>query len=86
MTENRKRSVTIRGHRTSFSVEDAFWSCLKQMARERDISLSALIADIDKDRDESDNLSSRLRLAVLDLALAGRDGETAPLSSPDPEA
>ena len=49
MTANRKRSVTIRGHRTSFSVEDAFWSCLKQMARERDISLSALIADIDEE-------------------------------------
>ena len=33
MTENRKRSVTIRGHRTSFSVEDAFWSCLKQICQ-----------------------------------------------------
>ncbi|TDH34217.1 hypothetical protein E2A64_16190 [Pseudohoeflea suaedae] len=83
MTANRKRSVTIRGHRTSFSVEDAFWTCLRQMARQRGISLSALIADIDKDRDESDNLSSRLRLAVLDWALAGRNGETDPFNSPD---
>lgn len=75
MRANRKRSVTIRGHRTSFSIEDAFWTCLKRMARERDLSLSALIAEIDDGRDESDNLSSRLRLAVLDWALA--------LSSPD---
>ncbi|MAY62334.1 MAG: siderophore biosynthesis-like protein [Rhizobiales bacterium] len=83
MNANRKRSVTIRGHRTSFSVEDAFWNCLKRMARERDLALSALIAEIDAGRAESDNLSSRLRLAVLDWALAGKTDGEAPISSPD---
>jgi predicted DNA-binding ribbon-helix-helix protein len=79
---NRKRSVSIRGHRTSFSIEDAFWTCLKRMARERGLSLSALIAEIDAGRDESDNLSSRLRLAVLDWALSGRTAAEM-LNSPD---
>lgn len=83
MSANRKRSVTIRGHRTSFSVEDAFWDCLKRMARERGLSLSALIAEIDAGRTESDNLSSCLRLAVLDWALAGKTDDGNPVSSPD---
>lgn len=75
MRTNRKRSITLRGHRTSFSIEDAFWTCLKRMARERGLSLSALISEIDDGRDENDNLSSCLRLAVLDWALT--------LNSPD---
>lgn len=71
MTANRKRSVSIRGHRTSFSLEDPFWNCLRQMAYERDLPLAGLIARIDAERGEDVNLSSQIRLAVLDWALAG---------------
>ncbi|HYB58376.1 MAG TPA: ribbon-helix-helix domain-containing protein [Alphaproteobacteria bacterium] len=59
----RKRSVTIAGHRTSVSLEAAFWSALKQMAAERGVSLNALIEEIDRGR--AGNLSSAARLFVL---------------------
>ena len=59
----RKRSVTIAGHRTSVSLEAAFWSALKQMAAERGVSLNALIEEIDRGR--AGNLSSATRLFVL---------------------
>ena len=68
----RKRSVTIDGHRTSISLEDAFWAELSQLARVRGMSLNALVAEIDHARDTSrdgspgSNLSSALRLYVLE--------------------
>jgi len=64
-----KRSVTIDGHRTSISLEDAFWSELSALARARGLSLNALVAEIDHARSAgpgSPNLSSALRLHVLD--------------------
>ena len=68
-----KRSVVIAGHKTSVSLEDAFWSSLKQIASERDETLSKLVAKIDADRQHA-NLSSAIRLFVLgcvrDQALA----------------
>lgn len=70
---NRKRSVTISGHRTSFSLEDKFWTCLKQMAAEHAIPLAALVAEIDAERGETGNLSSMIRLRVLDWALSHRE-------------
>ena len=60
-----KRSVTIAGHKTSITLEDAFWSGLKQLADRRDISVSDLLAAIDSEREEG-NLSSAIRLFVLD--------------------
>lgn len=69
-TGNIKRSLSIRGHRTSISLEAPFWNCLQQMAVEREIPLAVLVAEIDIDRDENANLSSLVRLAVLDWALA----------------
>jgi predicted DNA-binding ribbon-helix-helix protein len=68
MSAVRKRSVSIRGHQTSYSVEDAFHTVLTDMARERNISLAALIASIDQSRQRDENLSSALRLAALDWA------------------
>jgi predicted DNA-binding ribbon-helix-helix protein len=69
----RKRSVTIRGHRTSISLENAFWSELRRIAEERALSVAALIAEIDEARGERSNLSSTIRLYVLDvLKQAGR--------------
>ena len=60
-----KRSVNIAGHSTSVSLEEPFWHELKRIAASRHISLAALIARIDEDR-KTENLSSALRLAVLD--------------------
>ena len=60
-----KRSIVIDGHKTSVSLEDAFWSTLKDIARERGETLSQVIATIDNQRDEG-NLSSAIRLFVLD--------------------
>lgn len=70
----RKRSVTIDGHRTSISLEDAFWAELSTIAKARGLSLNALVAEIDRSREsarEAGNLSSALRLHVLDQ-LRGR--------------
>lgn len=67
----RKRSVTISGHRTSFSLEDEFLDLLRQAAQTRDIPLAALIAEIDEAKPRDSNLSSALRVFVLSEALDG---------------
>ena len=61
----RKRSVSLNGHRTSFSLEDEFYSELLRIADGRGTSLAGLLAEIDVSRDESVNLSSAIRLFVL---------------------
>jgi predicted DNA-binding ribbon-helix-helix protein len=65
----RKRSVVVAGHKTSVSLEAAFWDELRAIAAARGLSLNALIAEIDRTRDG--NLSSAIRLHVLDW-LRGR--------------
>jgi len=60
-----KRSVMIDGHKTSVSLEDAFWSGLKEIARAQQATLSNTVAEIDKARQHG-NLSSAIRLFVLD--------------------
>ena len=59
----KKRSVDIAGHRTSISLEAAFWDALTVIAARRKVSVNQLIAEIDKER--SGNLSSALRVFVL---------------------
>jgi predicted DNA-binding ribbon-helix-helix protein len=59
-----KRSLAIAGHRTSISLEDAFWQGLKQLAHDRDLSIAALVAEIDSGRGGT-NLSSAIRVFVL---------------------
>lgn len=59
----RKRSVTIAGHATSVSVEDAFWNRLRAFAKADGRKLADLIAEIDEAREG--NLSSAVRLYVL---------------------
>jgi predicted DNA-binding ribbon-helix-helix protein len=66
-----KRSVALAGHKTSVSLEDAFWKGLKEIASQRDMTLSDLIASIDNDR-QYGNLSSAIRLFVLDFYRGGR--------------
>jgi predicted DNA-binding ribbon-helix-helix protein len=60
-----KRSILIAGHRTSVSLEDAFWKALKEIAQGRDVSVAELIASIDGGR-RGGNLSSAIRVFVLD--------------------
>src|SRR5262245_17953889 len=60
-----KRSIVIAGHKTSVSLEDAFWQGLKQIAGERELTRSDLVATIDTERRQG-NLSSAIRLFVLD--------------------
>jgi predicted DNA-binding ribbon-helix-helix protein len=59
-----KRSIVLAGHKTSISLEDAFWLALKDIAKTRRTTMSDLIGSIDADRQNS-NLSSALRLFVL---------------------
>ncbi|TPL03387.1 MULTISPECIES: ribbon-helix-helix domain-containing protein [unclassified Mesorhizobium] len=66
-----KRSVTIRGHRTSFSLEQPFYDDLIAIAVQRSLSLAALVAEIDETRTRDANLSSALRLYVLAWAKRG---------------
>ena len=61
-----KRSVVVAGHKTSVSLEDAFWNGLKEIAGGRKMTLSDLVAGIDSGR-QSGNLSSAIRLFVLDF-------------------
>ncbi|HKF12691.1 MAG TPA: ribbon-helix-helix domain-containing protein [Xanthobacteraceae bacterium] len=61
-----KRSIVIAGHKTSVSLEDAFWKGLKEIATARDMTLSDLVAAIDTERQHG-NLSSAIRLFVLDF-------------------
>src|SRR5258707_10879110 len=67
-----KRSIVIAGHKTSVSLEDAFWQGLKQIAAGRNLTLSDLGASIDHDRRQG-NLSSAIRLFVLDHYRARSD-------------
>jgi len=61
----RKHSVSIKGHPTSFSLEDEFYRELKTIAAQKQIPLAALITDIDKSRPVDRNLSSAIRVFVL---------------------
>jgi predicted DNA-binding ribbon-helix-helix protein len=65
-----KRSLTIAGHRTSLSLEAAFWRRLEALAAARGLSLSALVAEVDAGRGEA-NLSSALRVFALENAPGG---------------
>jgi len=61
-----KRSIVLAGHKTSVSLEDAFWSGLKEIAGKRLMTLSTLVDTIDAQRQQG-NLSSALRLFVLEF-------------------
>ena len=63
---SRKRSLTIRGHRTSVSLEPEFWSAFIEIAAEQGVPANQLAAEIDERRDISQGLSSSLRVFVLE--------------------
>ena len=64
-----KHSLVIAGHRTSISIEDAFWRRLRRIAAERGLSVNALAALVDASRGDA-NLSSALRVFVLEAESA----------------
>jgi predicted DNA-binding ribbon-helix-helix protein len=84
-----KRSIVLGGHKTSVSLEDAFWKGLKEIAGRRLVSLSDLVGTIDSQRQQG-NLSSALRLFVLEFyrsqvpALEGREGLREMMARPKP--
>jgi predicted DNA-binding ribbon-helix-helix protein len=61
-----KRSVVVNGHKSSVSLEEGFWSGMKEIANGRNMTLSDLVSEIDKNRQQG-NLSSALRLYVLEF-------------------
>ena len=71
----KKHSVSIRGHRTSFSLEQAFLDELRKIARARGLTFAGLVALVDETRPREANLSSALRIFVLEQAKARPDGE-----------
>jgi len=83
-----KRSIVIGGHKTSVSLEDAFWKALKEIAAGRDVTLSELVSSIDSGR-TTGNLSSAIRLFVLEhyrTMIAVAAGAPAETTTPEPPA
>ncbi len=70
----KKRSVRIRGHMTSISLEDTFWHEVCRIAGERRVSVAHLVAAIDSER--KGGLSSAIRLFVLDVVKSERGGKS----------
>lgn len=68
----KKRSVVIAGHRTSVSLENAFWGALKVLAAQRTLTVNQLVTEIDRQRDG--NLSSAIRVYVLLSMRTADDG------------
>jgi predicted DNA-binding ribbon-helix-helix protein len=68
-----KHSMVIAGHRTSVSLEPAFWLALKDLAARRSQSIAAVVAAIDSGRGPS-NLSSAIRVFVLEQVSQGQRG------------
>lgn len=60
-----KRSLTLRGHRTSVSLEDPFWHSFREIALEQGKAINALAAEIDADRDLETGLATAIRLFIL---------------------
>ena len=72
-----KHSVIVGGHRTSVSLEDEFWSTVREIAHAEGTTVSKLIEDIDKTR-EQNNLSSAIRVFVLNYMLNRGSGAVIP--------
>lgn len=75
-----KRSIVIAGHKTSVSLEQAFWTALKDIAAARGTTLSELVAALDSQRRHG-NLSSAIRLFVLEHFQAQTGGGATSLST-----
>ncbi|WP_116081963.1 ribbon-helix-helix domain-containing protein [Tropicimonas sp. IMCC34011] len=65
MSRPRKRSLTLAGHRTSVTLEDAFWQAFRECAQREDLPINTLAARIDAERDPEIGLATAIRLHVL---------------------
>ena len=77
-----KRSIVVGGHKTSVSLEEPFWTSMKESSQQLSVTLSELVGEIDTNRQQG-NLSSAIRLFVLDhfkSLAAGATGESRPRS------
>jgi predicted DNA-binding ribbon-helix-helix protein len=77
-----KRSIRVDGHKTSITLEDAFWSGLKEIAQAQGATVAQTVTEIDKTRQRS-NLSSAVRLFVLDWVRSQKVGATGETVSAD---
>ncbi|SEQ83735.1 ribbon-helix-helix domain-containing protein [Thalassovita taeanensis] len=60
-----KRSLTLKGHRTSVSLEDEFWQAFREICAEKKKPINVLAAEIDASREADTGLASAIRLYVL---------------------
>jgi predicted DNA-binding ribbon-helix-helix protein len=60
-----KHSLTLHGHRTSVSLEEAFWQAFRDIASAKGVALNVLAADIDAGRGADTGLASAIRVYVL---------------------
>ncbi len=60
-----KRSLTLKGHRTSVSLEEEFWRAFREIAEERNLPINALASEIDVERDPETGLASAIRVFIL---------------------
>ena len=75
-----KRSIVVGGHKTSVSLEEPFWTSMKEISQQLNVTLSELVGDTNR---RQGNLSSAIRLFVLDhfkSLAAGATGESRPRS------
>ncbi len=75
-----KRSLTLRGHRTSVSLEDVFWQEFRHVAETEGKALNALASEIDETRDPEVGLASAIRVYLFERLLTQRDGPQAALA------
>ena len=68
-----KRSLTLKGHRTSVSLEDEFWTEFRRISTEKSIPINALASEIDKNRTADISLASAIRVFILMTIKAERD-------------
>ncbi|MFA9232056.1 MAG: ribbon-helix-helix domain-containing protein [Microgenomates group bacterium] len=75
-----KHSITLKGHRTSVSLESPFWEAFREIARQMGLTTNALALKIDSERTTDSGLASTIRVYVLnhyrDLALGLKRDET----------
>lgn len=76
-----KHSLTLKGHRTSVSLEPVFWRAFISIAQKKSKSINALAADIDTDRGANCGLASAIRLFVLEELSQSSQGMETPLTT-----
>lgn len=70
--------MTILGHRTSITLEEEFYEALRHIASTRSISMAALVAEIEAQKEDSYNLSSAIRVFILKYFVAPQETSDSP--------